>query len=474
VLHYPSVADARAQIASCRDGSLPLEPYQLVSQNALEPLLKEIAEATPGVTLRYGCRLVDFVQDEAGVSVRAQRLDGSEEDFGAAYLAGCDGGVSTVRKKLGIQFEGQGSIRNACQVIFRSKDLYERIAVGKGRHYNFAWPRVEILIVQGSRTEFTLHTSLPPDTDFDAVIRDVVGFPCEIEIRHVLPWRHHLLVAERYRDRRVFLAGDSAHLVIPFGGLGMNTGVADAIDLAWKLAGVIKGWGGPGLLDGYERERRPVGLRNRDACRWATEGVIRFRQTITPDVRDDTPEGAAARTAVAHSAKNDLSRMHDMRGVEFGYSYAGSPLIADDAENIPEWDARVYTPHARPGVRVPHMWLKDGHALQDALSDGYTLLDLTGWRETGPLEDAFRRLRAPLEVLHLEQPHLPEAYGCEVLLLRPDLHIAWCGDSAPGDAVALAGRVTGWASGLPSEGGSRAALRALSSPQPSNDSSKGE
>ena len=116
------------------------------------------------------------------------------------------------------------------------------------------------MVAQGTRKEFTLHSSLPPDTDFRPVIQNLIGFPCDFEIRHVVPWRHHLLVAERYRDGRVFLAGDAVHLVIPSGGLGMNTGVGDAFDLSWKLAGTIKGWGGSGLLDGYELERRPIGI----------------------------------------------------------------------------------------------------------------------------------------------------------------------------------------------------------------------
>jgi 2-polyprenyl-6-methoxyphenol hydroxylase-like FAD-dependent oxidoreductase len=293
VLRYPSVAECRAQIATCRDGSLPLEPYQLVSQNKLEPLLKEVAEATPNVTVRYGCELVDFTQNGAGVSVRARGIDGSEETLRGLYLVGCDGGSSTVRKKLGINLEGRGGLQEVCQVIFGSKDLYDKIPIGKGRHYNFAHPDCSTIIAQGCRTEFTLHTSLPPDTDFEPVIRDLIGFPCEIEIRHVVQWRQHLLVAERYRNGRVFMAGDAIHLVIPTGGLGMNTGVGDAFDLSWKLAGVINGWGGKGLLDGYEQERRPVGLRNRDAAGWAAAGVPIWRRLIKPHVRDDTPEGAA-------------------------------------------------------------------------------------------------------------------------------------------------------------------------------------
>ena len=166
VLKYPSVAERRKQIAESPNGAWLLEPYQLVSQNKLEPLLKEVAEGTPNVTVRYGCELVDFAQDEHGVTVQARTVDGNEETLRCGYLAGCDGGTSTVRKKLGIKLEGRGGIRELVQVIFRSEDLYERIVTGKGRHYQFADAAGSSMVAQGDRKEFTLHSSLPPDTDF--------------------------------------------------------------------------------------------------------------------------------------------------------------------------------------------------------------------------------------------------------------------------------------------------------------------
>jgi hypothetical protein len=260
----------------------------------------------------------------------------------------------------------------------------------------------------------------------------------------VIPWHYNLLVAERYRDRRVFLAGDAVHLVIPAGGLGMNTGVGDAFDLAWKMAATIKGCGGPSLLDGYEGERRPIGLRNRDASGWASESVPIWRQLIAPNVRDSTFEGAALRATIAASASVNHRRMHEMRGVELGYSYAGSPLIAEEAGNIAEWDTYVYTPHTRPGIRLPHVWLNDGRALQDLLGDWFTLLDLAGQCKTEALEAGFSKLGVPLNVIRLDEPHVRKIYNCTVLLLRPDLHIAWRGDNAPDDAEGLAARVSGW------------------------------
>ena len=299
------------------------------------------------------------------------------------------------------------------------------------------------MVAQGDRKEFTLHSSLPPDTDFAAVIRDLIGFPCDFEIRYVIPWRHHLLVAERYRDRRVFLAGDAIHLVIPTGGLGMNTGVGDAFDLSWKLAGVINGWGGPGLLDGYEQERRPIGIRNVAAAGWAAAGVPIWRALVTPAVYENTPKGDEVRRNLAASFDVNHRRMHGMVGVESAYSYAGSPLIADEPGNVAEWETSNYTPHARPGVRIPHMWLNDGRAMQDVLGDDYTLLDLRGDCDTAPLEVAFSALGAPLKVLRLDEARVRDVYGAAVFLLRPDLHIAWRGDGPPLNAAGLAAVATG-------------------------------
>ncbi|HSI01689.1 MAG TPA: FAD-dependent monooxygenase [Reyranella sp.] len=444
VLEYPSVAERRKQIAESEDGSWLLEPYQLVSQNKLEPLLKEVAEGTPNVTVRYGCELIDFEQDAEGVTVSARTLDGLDETLRARYLVGSDGGSSRVRKRLGIKLEGRGRIRDLVQIIFKSNELYRRIRTGYGRHYNFVDALGSTIIAQGCRTEFTLHSSLPPETDFRPVIADLIGFPCPFEILQVIPWRHNLLIADHYRHGRVFLAGDAIHLVIPTGGLGMNTGVGDAFDLAWKLAGTIHGWGGPALLDAYEGERRPVGVRNVEATSWAAAGVPIWRAMLRPEINDDTPAGAAHRKEIAAAFDLNHRRMHGMVGVEAGYSYAGSPLIADEPGNVAEWEISRYVPKAVPGARIPHMWLRDGSALQDRLGDNYTLLDLKGDCDADDLVEAFRRRGAPIEVLRLDEKRVREVYGASVFLLRPDLHIVWRGNGPPDDPVGLAALATGW------------------------------
>ena len=443
VLPFPSVAEWRTRIARTHDGSLPLEPYQLVAQNKVEPLLKEVAENTPNVTVRHGCDVTDFDQDDTGVTVTARRTNGEEVAARGSYLVGCDGGVSTVRKRLNIKLEGEGSIRELRQVIFYSPDLFDKIPYGKGRHYSFLDPLESFtIVVQGDRKEFTLHTSLPEDADFKSIIAGLVGYPCDIKILHVLTWRYHLLLAERYRDRRVFLAGDSAHLVIPTGGVGMNTALGDAFDLSWKLAGVVRGWGGPALLDSYELERRPVGVHNVACSGWAASGVPIWQSLVKPNVLDDTTEGADLRHEIAKSFRVNHARMHGMRGAEFGYTYAGSAIL-DEESTSESWDTNVYTPHTRPGARAPHMWLSDGRPLQDVVGNWYTLLYFGVGGDISGFEAAFRAVGAPLTVLQLDEPHMRKLYDRSMFLLRPDMHVAWRGDKAPANVGKLVDRVTG-------------------------------
>jgi 2-polyprenyl-6-methoxyphenol hydroxylase-like FAD-dependent oxidoreductase len=442
-LEYPSVAEHRATIAATTDASEPLEPYQLVAQNDLEPVLLKVAQSTPNLTVRFGAGLVDFEQDDDGVTVTLEDLEGNRSSVRGGYLAGCDGGISTVRKKLGIKLEGQGSLRQLRQITFRSEELYEKIPIGKGRHYYVADAEGSAFVVQGSRKDFTLNIAIDEDADLEQAVRDRVGFDFDFTVRNSTSWKLHLLLAERYREGRVFLAGDAVHLVIPTGGLGMNTGVGDAIDLAWKLAGTVQGWGGPGLLDSYEPERRKVGARNVKASGWAAEGMGIWRSLVTPEITSDTPEGVALRAELGAVANVHHRRVHEMIGVEWGYSYAGSDLVAHEDDNITDWDTTTYTAHTRPGVRIPHIWLKDGRAMQDALGQDYTFIDLTGSADTSGVAAQFARLGTPLEVLSIDDANVREAYETSLLLVRPDLHVFWRGESLPDDLEGWADQAVG-------------------------------
>jgi 2-polyprenyl-6-methoxyphenol hydroxylase-like FAD-dependent oxidoreductase len=444
---YPSVTELKAEIAATHDGTLPLEPYQLVSQYTLEPFLKSVAETLPSVAVRYGHELVSFSQNGNGVTATVKDLAGNTSEISAAYLVGCDGGASLVRKLLGIKLSGNvDRMLQLRQSLHYCEDLFARIPIGKGRHYHIADNRSTQMIVQDSTKHFTLHSIVDSDEDMVRLFAETIGLPLKFDTLYVGEWKQNLLLADSYGEDRVFLAGDAVHLVIPTGGLGMNSGVGDAIDLSWKLAATLEGWGGPALLPAYTAERRRVGDLNVQASRYATLGRRAWRSMWRPNIRDDTPEGAAARAELARVADSEQRKSNEMTGAELGYHYFGSPLVWPEEGEGPSYDFIEYTPSTWPGVRLPHTWLDDGSAMQDRIGfdRGFTLLRLgKSQADVSALEKAFAAYRAPLRVLDVPDQEPRAVYGHDLILLRPDMHVAWRGNRLPDDAAKLAAIVTG-------------------------------
>ncbi len=446
-LKYPSVDTAREQISKINDGSTPLEPYQLVSQYTLEPVLKHAAEQIAAVTVRYGSELLEFEESESGVVATVRSSDGKSSKITAAYLVGCDGGSSVVRKQLGIRLRGEASLAKFRQGLYRCDELYDRLPLGqgpgRGRHYLVADEWATFLIMQDSKRHWTLHAAVESDEEMKQRFEQTVGVPVRYEMLYCGEWRQNLLLADRYRAGRVFLAGDAVHLVIPAGGLGMNTGVGDAFDLSWKLAATLEGWGGPQLLESYEIERRQVGERNIGASRYATLGYRKWRSQWRPEICEDSAAGQAVRDNLAKVADVEQRKVNEMIGAELGYRYVDSPII-DNVPGGPEHLFRDYRPTSWPGARLPHVWLEDGTPIQDRISNvGYTLLCLNGRHETAPLENAFRSRSAPFSVLQLASEPARMVYERDLILLRPDMHVVWCGNSLPDDPAELAALATG-------------------------------
>jgi len=441
-LPYPSVAKAKAEIAACTDGSMPLEPYQLISQYTLEPLLKSVAETLPSVDVRYGCEFIALDQDERGVRAQVKR-GGATSTLSASYLVGCDGGSSPVRHQLGIKLQGDANLLQFQQALYRCDDLFERIPIGKGRHYHVADAHSNFLIVQDSTRHFTLHSLVESAAEMLAMFEQTVAMPVKYEMLSCAPWRQNLLLADRYGDGRVFLAGDAVHLVIPTGGLGMNSGVGDAIDLSWKMAATLNGWAGPSLLRSYEVERRQIGARNVEASRRASVGRRAWRAVWKPNIRDKTPEGAETRANLARIANVEQRKSNEMIGAELGYRYGDSPIIWPEAGEAPEPNFMKYEPTTWPGARLPHVWLADSTALHDRIGDGYTLLRLGGSADSKLLAHAFASYGAPFTVLDIDDRRPCDVYGYDLLLVRPDLHVVWRGNRLPEDPVKLAALATG-------------------------------
>jgi 2-polyprenyl-6-methoxyphenol hydroxylase-like FAD-dependent oxidoreductase len=413
VLHarQPSVNALLAAGRMVNDGTMPLEPYQVISQYTLEPLLRDIAEATPHVTVRFGTELFDFAATSGGVTAVASTTTRPAATIRAGYLVGCDGAESTVRTLLGIGLRGQ-TRQTMRQALLYAPDLFDRIPAGRGRRYRITGPVQSLLMTQDDTHHFAMHTTS------DAPLTELFGMPVSYKILYEGTWTQRLMLADGYGSGRVFLAGDAAHLIT--GTLGMNTGIGDATDLGWKLAGTLQGWAGPALLRSYEPERRVVALRN----------VI-----------------VSERGADADSA-----------GIDRGYRYTMSPIIATATGRGPDPDDLEYTPTSWPGSRLPHIWLEDGVPVHDELGTGYTLLrlgaahgvrgrtrrdELEGYTER--LATEFRQLAAPLDVLDVGSEAAQAVYGGHrLILVRPDLHVAWrSGDSVP-DPRELATLVTGW------------------------------
>jgi 2-polyprenyl-6-methoxyphenol hydroxylase-like FAD-dependent oxidoreductase len=443
-MEHPTVAQAKASRDATLDGSLPLEPYQIISQYTLEPLLRSLAEQNPAVTVKYGHELISYAEESSGVLARMRRTSGEIVEIRSKYMVGCDGGSSVVRKQLGFKMEGEPHLREMRQALFHCPELYDKVRAPRARHYHRVDDHWTLMIVQDSREHFTLHAIVEKDEDMAALFEKIVGAHVAYKMLHCAKWVQRLLLAEHYMSGPVFIAGDAAHLVIPTGGLGMNTGVGDAIDIGWKLAATLRGWGGPKLLASYEAERRPIGAINIKASGGGTAGRTKWRAAYRPDVEDDTAEGRAALANLIAIAREEAPKSFRVIGAELGYRYAGSPIICEEAGG-PAPNIEDYEPTTWPGARLPHVWLEPGKvSVHDRIGDGFALLGL-GQNRSDPsgFREAFQMIGAPFSVLDIDNTAVRKVYGFDYLLVRPDLHIVWRGNALPDDPSRVARVATG-------------------------------
>jgi 2-polyprenyl-6-methoxyphenol hydroxylase-like FAD-dependent oxidoreductase len=440
---YPSVDHARIEIRERNDGSQPREPAMRVSQVEIEPVLKRAIDAQPLVDVRFGVEFVALEQDRDGVTVVVRRQDDDTlETLRCHYLIGCDGGTSNVRNSLGIPLSGVSRIMPRFMTHFRSA------ATNVLQRFGIAWHYQSIngtLIAQNDKDVWTLQSRFPPgqapaDVDPDALLRKFAGTAFDHQILVANHWSPHLLVADSYRKGRVLLAGDAVHQYIPTGGYGMNTGIGDAYDLGWKLAAIIRGFGGPGLIESYEQERRPVGLRNREASQRHNDVRVQIAQVYQDDMTTEAARAAAsARIAELGNSENEC------RGVEFGYAYPGSPIVSGEANCRPPDDFVLYQPTTIPGVRLPSVFLGDGEALYDRLGAWFTLL-VFGACDPSAFVAAANDSGVPLDLVRIDEPALLSIYEAGMILVRPDHHIAWRGNAIADERAAMTVlcRATGW------------------------------
>lgn len=432
----------------CRDPRFP-EAAQWVPQYTVERVLHERIAGLASVRLMSRTALEEAAQSAAGVTATVRNVEsGARLTIQAQYLVGADGAKSRVREIIGARMTGEHAFALNYNLILRIPELDrappERPAI---MYWLINRESPGVLSPLDRNGEWAFITRLAPGVTAisdDEVIRRVhaaIGraLPTEIIARDY--WAAHRLIADRYRDRRIFLAGDACHLHPPFGGYGMNLGIADGVDLGWKLAAVLQGWGGEALLAAYEDERRPVHLRTID------EAVENYRTLSDELLKDDLDaegtEGDRARAAVAREIVATKTREFDTLGVVLGSRYDGSPVIVDDGTAPPAEHYAHFEPSAHPGCLAPHAWLADGSSLYDHFGLGFTLLLLsdTAAPLAQEIKDTAARMGVALALLDLRETGLEQLYAAPLALIRPDQFVAWRGSDA--DAGALLRTVSG-------------------------------
>lgn len=403
---------------------------QQVAQPYVEQLLRDEAAASSLIDLRTGVTVLSVDERAEAVTVTFE-ADGVAASLDAEFVLGCDGGASLTREAIGARFEGSDDSRPNLNVTFRAPDLGDRIAFGPALHYWVLNPEQPGLMGRldldgtwwgGGLGIDPATTTLTPEE----IIHRIVGEEIEIEVLSTDPWRARMVLADRYATDRVFLVGDAAHQNPPWGGHGFNTGIGDAVNVSWKLAAVLNGWGHPALLGTYEPERRPI-----EAATIAMSAAnMRVLSSELGDPRlmgDDAAfdEVRDQVAAVIHAQKE--AEFHSL-GLVLGYHYEGSPLVATEPGAPPSSDDTVYVPSARPGHRLPHLWLAPGESVFDRLGGGLSLVGDGSTAGAKAIALAAEALGIPLATVDLGVGGRRDLHGASLVLVRPDQHVAWRGD----------------------------------------------
>lgn len=425
-------------------------------QMYIEPILRQQLARYPSVTTRYGWH-VDQVADGAEhASVQATDLATQRtHQLQARFVVGCDGPRSTVRHAMGTSYEGASQEQRdyfggqMLSIHFRAPGLYPALA--QGPLAQPAWqswimnPQLRgILVAINGVDEFGMGIQLKPgqgvdDVNVDATLRALTGLgtvPFDYEVLHKSSWTAgFMLVAEQFQTGRLFIAGDAAHLFTPTGGMGYNTSIDDAVNLGWKLAAVVQGWAPESLLQTYFEERHPIAKRNTQFARLMAESI--GRMPISASLEQDTPQGEQARAALADAVHAHAHAEFNIPGLQLGLRYQ-SRIVARESGQAPPDAPNVYVPSGFAGCRAPFVKLADGRWLPDLFGMGFTVLALGPQPEPDTWLDAASALTLPVTVVHQPDAAARALYGADWVLVRPDHHVAWRGNSAQQASAVLA------------------------------------
>ena len=436
------------------DGNWPTpEPPHRINQIFLEPILFAHAQSQPRIQILNRTVVEDIeIADDSATATLRDLESNSTHRLEFRYVVGCDGARSVVRRAIGAKLHGDAVIQRVQSTYIRAPDLIDR------QQHAPAWGtgvinprRAGMVYAIDGRERWLVHNYLRPDEqDFDSVDRDWairtilgVGTDFSYEIISKEDWYGRRLVADKFRDRCVFIAGDAAHIWVPYAGYGMNAGIADATNLSWLLAAHLNGWAPSAILDAYEAERLPITDQVSRFAMAHAEAEIRRRGAVPDTIEDAGPEGQRARAEIGEATYAINVQQYACAGLNFGTYYDRSPIIAYDGATCPPYTMASYTPSTVPGCRTPHLWLGKEKSLYDALGPEFTLLRLDEAIDTAPLVAAAARRRMPLAVLDIEATDAADVYSRKLVLSRPDQHVAWSGNALPADPLALIDRVRG-------------------------------
>jgi 2-polyprenyl-6-methoxyphenol hydroxylase-like FAD-dependent oxidoreductase len=428
------------------------EPPHRINQIFLEPILFEHAAAEARIHIVNRTLVEDLSIEDDSASVVLRDLEtGAARRASCRYLIGCDGARSVVRKAIGAELVGDAVIQRVQSTYIRAPDLISRQLCERAWGTGVINPRrAGMVYAIDGRERWLVHNYMRPgEIDFERVDRDGcirsilgVGADFEYDIISTEDWYGRRLIASRFRDRCAFLAGDAAHIWVPYAGYGMNAGIADATNLSWLLAAHLNGWAPASILDAYEAERWPITNQVSRFAMSHAEAEIRRRGAVPEEIEEEGARGEQARQTTGRLTYDINVQQYACAGLNFGTYYDCSPIIAYDGGKHPSYTMSNYTPSTVPGCRVPHLWLADGGSLYDAMGPEFTLLRFDSTTEGTALQLAARDRGVPLKVLDLKRPQ-PDCFRDALLLARPDQRVAWRGERLPADPLALIDRVRG-------------------------------
>ncbi|SDS66415.1 2-polyprenyl-6-methoxyphenol hydroxylase [Bradyrhizobium canariense] len=429
------------------------EPPHRINQIFLEPILFEHAAAQPRIRIVNRTSVEDVVVEDTSATVSLRDLEtGTVKRLSCRFLIGCDGARSVVRKAMGAELTGDAIIQRVQSTYIRAPGLIDRQQSANAWGTGAINPRRSGMVYAiDGRERWLVHNYMKPgETEFEAVDRDAclrtilgVGADFKYDIISKEDWYGRRLIANKFRDRCAFIAGDAAHIWVPYAGYGMNAGIADAMNLSWLLAAHLNGWAPASILDAYEAERWPITSQVSRFAMSHAEAEIRRRGAVPDEIEDAGSAGELARAEVGRLAYEINVQQYACAGLNFGTYYDRSPIIAYDGTEHPAYTMSSYTPSTVPGCRTPHLWREGGASIYDAMGPEFTLLRFDSAVDVTALQAAARERGVPLKLLEIAEPETAAFNGSKLVLSRPDQHVAWRGDKLPSDPLALIDHVRG-------------------------------